>query len=132
MRLHAWIYKSIWTSLFVAFTIIGIILYDITLGKEDKNIDRYTFNKTNESKKPAVTFCHKSKVSPIKADKVLRTLKLDGKIGNESARHDFVTALEVLSSLDTNPELVDNLSPDAIKILNDHKDQLPNILNHVR
>ena len=102
------------------------------LRNEDKNVDRYTFNSTNESKKPVVTFCHKFKVSPIKADKVLRTLKLDGKIGNESTRHNFVTALEVLSSLDTNPELVDNLSPGAINILNDHKDQLPNILNHVR
>ena len=111
---------------------IGIILYDMNIRNKNNNVHKYTFNKTNETKKPAVTFCHKSKVSPMKANKVLRTLKLDGKIGNDSIRNGFLTALEVLSSLDTNPELVDKLSPDAIKILNDHKDQLPNILNHVR
>ena len=129
MRLHAWIYKSIWTFLFVTFFIIGYIKYDISLRNENKNIYKYTFKPPEQIKKPAVTFCHESKVSLHKVDTVLRAMKLDG---NESVRNDFISALEVLSSLDTNPGLVDNLSPGAIKILNDHRDLLPDILNHVR
>ena len=128
MELRAWIYKSVWTFLFVTFFIIGYIKYDISL-KEKRNIRKYTFKRPDEIKKPAVTFCHDSKVSPQKADKVLKTMEMDG---NDSVRNDFVSALEVLSSLDTNPELFDNLRPGTIKILNDHSHQLPNILNRVR
>ena len=129
MRLHAWIYKSIWTFLFVTFFIIGYIKYDISLRNENKNIYKYTFKQPEEIKKPAVTFCHESKVSLHKVDKVLGTMKMDR---NDSVRNDFVSALEVLSSLDNNSGLIDNLSPGAIMILNDHRDQLPDILNQVR
>ena len=101
----------------------------MTLRNANKTIYKYTFKPPDEIKKPAVTFCHKSKVSLHKVDTVLKTMKMDG---NDSVRNDFVSALEVLSSLDTNPGLVDNLSPGAIKILNDHRDLLPDILNHVR
>ena len=101
----------------------------MALKNEKKTIYKYAFKRPEKIKKPAVTFCHESKISPHKVDKVLRTMDMDG---NDSVRNDFVSALEVLSSLDTNPELFDNLRPGTIKILNDHSHQLPNILNHVR
>ena len=125
--LHAWIYKSTWTTLFLVFIIYGLLVHDIRQ-RNNLTVWKYGFRQSKATNQPAVTLCHKSEISERKVDEALTALEMNT---GENFRKDFVSALEVLVSFDSNPGLVGNLSSGAIKILNDHKDQLPNILKHV-
>ena len=84
-------------------------------------------NKTTETL--AVTLCPESKISHRKLDNVLKTEEWSLLASEE--RQDIVTALEVISSVNNIPGILEDLNNGVIRILDDFKDKLPEILKLV-
>ena len=93
---------------------------------------KYNVTKTEPTELPAITLCSNSKLSERNVDKVLEIEKWKQYTASGvSFRNDFHAALRALIMFDTKPHYVNNLGSGVIKILDDHKDELPEIIKQV-
>ena len=93
---------------------------------------KYNISKTESTELPAITLCSNSKLSERNVDKVLEIEKWKQYTASDvSFRNDFHAALRAFIMFDTKPHYVNNLGSGVIKILDDHKDELPEIIKQV-
>ena len=132
MGLKAWVYKLVWTTFFTSFLLYGIITHNLNLRKDFVG-KKYNISKTESTKLPAITLCSNSKLSERNVDKVLEIEKWKQYATSDASfRNDFHAALRALIMFDTKPHYVNNLTSGVIKILDDHKDELPEIIKQVK